>query len=72
MERNEVLERLCSLTSEVMRRKFGAAVPADCFCAKGVENRNILQTLNIDFQFSESVLSFIETTVREKLNSEVR
>jgi hypothetical protein len=59
--KKEVLERLCELTAEVMRRKFNYEKAADCFCGKTPQH---------DFRFDREVLEFIAEAIREKLERE--
>jgi hypothetical protein len=58
MTKQEVLERLCDLCSEVMAREFDYLEPADCFCQPNPEH---------DFQFSPRILQFIEEAVGSRL-----
>jgi hypothetical protein len=56
MKREEVIKRLCALSAEVMCSRFKYQEPADRFC-----------NVQCNFQFSERVVEFIESAVREKL-----
>ena len=59
MTKQEVMERLCTVTAEVAERRFGWGVAADCWCGKS----------GFEFQsMSEKVIKFIEEAVEEKLN----
>jgi len=60
MRKYEVIERLCSLTSEVMRGAYGCSIPADCFCGASKSKAS-------DFQFSEEIIEFVENAVWEKI-----
>ena len=61
MSKNEVIERFCKLSAEVMRRKFKCNYAADCFCGNHAPDWN--------YSYSEKILKFIEESVREKLNN---
>lgn len=56
MRRDDVMRRLCKITSEVMADKLNCTVPADCFCS---------DSMTRDFEFSERVLDFIEDACRK-------
>ena len=62
MNRNEVLERMCKLSTKVMIDMFDASVPADCICIDNARQKQY-------FQFSEKVMSFIEDAVNSKLEA---
>jgi hypothetical protein len=57
MTRQEVITRLCELVSLVNAEVFQFRVASDCFCEEG----------NVNFQFEEEVIRFIEDAVKEKL-----
>jgi hypothetical protein len=61
MTRDEVIERFCRLSAEVMRQHFECDHPADCFCSGRAPGFG-------GFQFSPSILEFIESAVRKKLS----
>jgi hypothetical protein len=58
MTKQEVLERLCSLCTEVMAREFSYALAADCICNPDHDPY---------FQFSPRILQFIEEAVGSRL-----
>jgi hypothetical protein len=62
MTKQEVLKRLCELTTEVMTRHYGARVPADCFCTEKI------LPAGLKFEFSEWVIVFIEEAVTEAMS----
>jgi hypothetical protein len=64
MEKQEILERFCQLSTTVMEEKFKCQEPADCFC----NEYNYRQNLN--FQYSEKIMDFITKAVHEKLDQE--
>jgi hypothetical protein len=59
MKRDEVLSRLCSLTSDVAFL-FHWQHPADCFCGTHDPSYD-------PFCFSDKILQFIEDAVKEKV-----
>jgi len=56
--KDEVIRRLCELSGEV-GRYFSSAHAYDCFCST--------RTPGMSYDYSETVLKFIESAVREKL-----
>lgn len=62
VEKQEVMARLCRLTTKVMDEVFHCDEPADCWCGEG--DQNPLQT---DYRFSESIIEFIEEAVSKAL-----
>jgi hypothetical protein len=56
ISRSEVAERLCMLTTDVMRAVHDYETPADCHCGKRTEGPT--------FQFDETIITFIEEAVR--------
>lgn len=60
MEKKELIARLCSLSREVMEKKFCYQRAADCFCGENPVTAG-------EFQFSPEILAFIETAVRKEL-----
>ncbi len=64
LDREEVVKRLCALSSTVMTRRFGCDLAADCFCEDARQRRPD----RIDeYRFDQEVLEFIEQAVKEKL-----
>lgn len=60
IDKDDVIQMFCELSTEVMHKKFNCNIPADCFCEWGnEENRN--------FQFDERITDFIKEAVKEKL-----
>lgn len=63
MTKNETIERLCALTSQVgSGQKFANKFAHDCFCHKA-------RHPEWSFEFDEKIIQFIETAVQERLNS---
>jgi len=60
MTRQDVLQRLCSLCHAVNAKHFEFNTPSDCFCEHRPHS-------DINFQFSEKIIEFIESAVNEKL-----
>jgi len=56
MNQQEVITRLCALSSKVMSERFQSTIPADCFCGE-----KKFET------FSPQVLEFIEQAVDKAL-----
>lgn len=65
MNKQEVIERLCKLTSKVANEKFKWDLPADCVC--GVRSLS-----GADYRFDERVLKFIEDAVEVALGGDFR
>jgi len=61
MNKDQVIKRLCALSSNVGSRKFKSSIPHDCFCEDGKNSC-------FSFQFDEQIIEFIEQAVNEKLN----
>jgi len=61
MEKKEVIEKLCDLSSKVGAEIFKELEPHDCFCG--------MNKLSDDwhYQFSEKVFNFIKEAVEEKI-----
>lgn len=68
MTRDQVLERFCNLTTEVMKKRFNAMEAADCFC--GTQDLTAYFKAGCTYQFSEKIVKYIEDAVREKLQKE--
>jgi hypothetical protein len=60
MEKNEVIERLCALCSEVGEKVFNHEFAHDCFCGQNISK--------LPFEFNEQILSYIEKVVKESYN----
>jgi len=59
MNKDQVIERFCILSTKVMSQQFKSQIPADCFCS----------LTPFHFQvFDERIIEFIESAVEEKLN----
>lgn len=58
LTKQEVIERFCKLSSDVMTRKFECEEPADCFCG---------QKTSFDYRFSSEIMGYIELAVMEKI-----
>ena len=60
--RQEVMERLCELTTEVgaFLSRNGKSFASDCFCSK--------QAMN--FQFDPAILEFVTSAIEEKIREE--
>lgn len=64
MTRQDVIERLCALTTKVGREQFNHVEPTDCWCGE-------MHSSSWDyFQFSEVVMQFIEKSVNDALKKE--
>jgi len=63
LDKLEVIQRFCELSSNVGMVKFKHQIPHDCFCG----DNNITQG---SFQFGEEVLEFITDAVNEKLKGD--
>jgi hypothetical protein len=59
MTREDVLKEFCNLSGEVAK-KFGWKFPADCFCCASSKT-------DPNFQFSLTIMNFINGAVQEKL-----
>lgn len=57
--KEDVISRLCKLSTLVMEKQFKYQNPADCFCTT---------SNNSSFEFDEEVLEFIEQSVKDKLS----
>lgn len=57
--KEEVVSRLCKLSTLVMQKHFKYQESADCFCDSSG---------NLSFSFSEDVIDFIEQAVKDKMN----
>ncbi|VVB52097.1 Uncharacterised protein [uncultured archaeon] len=68
MTREEVLNKLCTLCTEVSKKRFGNSEASDCFCPQGDISRLIAIRYGLNFQFSDKVIAFIEQAVKEKLS----
>lgn len=62
--RQEVLLRLCRISSGVMRDRFDYVEAADCFCGSNPYGGWG------GYRFGSDVMTFIEDAVREKLERE--
>jgi len=60
--KDEVIRRLCALSTEVMEKQFDYQQAADCFCSDG-------PIPDEHFIFSHAVLEFIENSVRSAMSS---
>ena len=60
LDKLEVIQRFCKLSSKVGEVKFKHKIPQDCFCNEKCYNQNY-------FQFGEEVLEFIEDAVKDRL-----
>ena len=67
LTRDDVIERLCSLASRVMRERFNCTSAADCFC--GAKSDAEIE-LSGGYRFSERIMRFIEEAVDVKLYDE--
>ncbi len=63
LTKDDVIRRLCSLTSKVMRERFNYKVPADCLCNDGPADP-------YGFRFSDQVLKFVEDAVTRALQEQ--
>lgn len=68
LNKDEVLTRLCALSSMVMHKKFDCVEAADCFCGDALAGLSDFRAFD-DFRFSSLVLGFIETAVKKELES---
>lgn len=64
IDKEEVVQRLCELTSKVGSVKFSHTIPHDCFCEDSKPDDNY-------FQFDEEVLEYIVDTVNARLREEM-
>ncbi len=64
MDKQDVIERLCALATEVMKREFECRLAADCFCGKNKFNVG-------NYSLDREVLEFIERAVRKELDARV-
>ena len=65
MNRKEVLEAYCDLSSMVAEKIWDHRVESDCFRGKNV------QMNNLTFEFSQAVMNFIKDAVDEKIGREL-
>jgi len=59
MEKQEIMEKLCSLSTLVGREIYKSTIPHDCWCRENVAT---------DFMFDEEIIKYIEDAVCEKIN----
>lgn len=57
LTQEQVLERLCALSTGVRDEVLGLGVASDCFCLGKVKPE--------DFRFEEDVIKFIESAIKE-------
>lgn len=57
LTQEQVLERLCALSTGIRDEVLGLSVASDCFCLGKVKPE--------DFRFEEDVIKFIESAVKE-------
>jgi hypothetical protein len=62
MKRPDLLRMLCSLATEVGRRKFKHQLEHDCFCGQGYKADG--------FQFHPEIAAYIINAVNEKMKRE--
>jgi hypothetical protein len=62
MDKDELLEELCSLATEVMNKEYNFSKAANCFCGKKEPD------FFSNFEFDKEVLAFMKLAVREKLD----
>lgn len=67
LNRQDVLHRLCAVTSNVMRERFHCDHAADCFCGM-VDDATIAASGG--YRFAEPIMRFIEEAVDAKLAAE--
>ncbi len=65
LEKVEVIERFCALSSRVMREKFKFNEPADCFCEHS--QPPLVQPPLATYEFSSHIIEFIEQAVDSAL-----
>lgn len=66
LTKQQVIERLCKLSTKVGEEVFCNQKAHDCFCG---ENKTS-EVFSGGFQFEEEVIEFIEEAVREKMDKE--
>lgn len=65
--KQEVVNRLCSIVSTIGKEHFKSKEAFDCICHK---NLSMIPKVE-NFQFSESILDFVEEAVKEKMKREI-
>jgi hypothetical protein len=63
MNKEQVIERLCKLASEVGEEMWNGEKSHDCFCHKSMND-------DAHFHFDERVLEYIESVVRNELRKD--
>jgi len=63
VKKEEVIERLCILASQVATVKFHNSIPADCFCGETKFSTGNAEIIEV----SPEVIAFIEAAVQNKL-----
>jgi hypothetical protein len=69
INQQQVKDRLCQLTYNVMAEVFNGSIPADCWCGKREEKMAAMRIDWVTYQFSEDVLAFIEQAVRADIEA---
>ncbi len=69
LSQEQVIERFCRLTEEVVREVLGFKQPNDCFCGHGGfwGSEGYGGTYEKGYRNSGQALEFIEAAVREKI-----
>ena len=60
MTKEETVERLCALCTEVNERKFNHGIYSDCFCKGSIMPDKY-------FEMDEKIIIYIEKTVRDSI-----
>lgn len=58
LTKQQIIEELCTLATEVNEKVFDYSVATDCFCTKEESS---------DYRFNQEVLDFIKAAVKEKI-----
>jgi hypothetical protein len=61
--KQEVIEKFCILSTDVMKKVFDNQYPADCFCGEKEYHH---------YQFSDEVMSFIENAIKEAIAKQIK
>ena len=60
MTKDEIIKRLCDLSTKIGNVVFEEQIPHDCFCGEKESD---------NFQFDETILEFIESAVNNRIDN---